>query len=103
MVMAIDEGSYDVLEIGSGELLGIEVLDEPPIDMDYYGMLNGFIEEDGYLDTIMLQAFVKERQFYDDSDAVAVLRLPWTSDQGEGMSYFLSIICYVCSMSKHWH
>lgn len=81
--MAIDEGSFD---IGSREALGINVLDEPPIDVDYYGMLNSFIEEDGYLDTIMLQAFVKERQLSDDSDALAVLRLPWTSDHCEGMS-----------------
>jgi hypothetical protein len=86
VAMAIDEGSFDVLEIGSREALGINVLDEPPIDVDYYGMLNSFIEEDGYLDTIMLQAFVKERRLSDDSDALAVLRLPWTSDQCEGMS-----------------
>ncbi|KAG0588569.1 hypothetical protein KC19_2G253100 [Ceratodon purpureus] len=84
VAMAIDEGNYDVLEIGSRDLLGINVLDEPPIDVDYYGMLNSFIEEDGYLDTIMLQAFVKERRFSDDSDAVAVMRLPWISDQSEG-------------------
>ena len=85
VAMAIDEGSYDILEIGSREVLSVEVLDEPPIDVDYYGMLNSFIEEDGYLDTIMVQAFVKERRFSDDGDAVAILRLPWDSDQGEGM------------------
>ena len=93
--MAIDEGNYDVLEIGSRDLLGINVLDEPPIDVDYYGMLNSFIEEDGYLDTIMLQAFVKERRFSDDSDAVAVMRLPWISDQSEGVFNKLHSICNV--------
>lgn len=81
VTMAIDEGRYD----GSREEPSVEVLEEPLINVDYFGMLNSFIEEDDYLDTIMLQAFVKERQFSDDSNGIAILRLPWTADQGEGM------------------
>jgi len=67
------------------KLVSLEALNEPLIDVDYFGMLNSFIEEDDYLDTIMLQTFVKESEFLDDKDGIAPQRLSWTIGQGENI------------------
>jgi hypothetical protein len=65
------------------KIVSVEALDDPPIDVDYFGMLNSFIEEDNYSNTITLQAFVKEREFLDGKDEIALQRLSWTIGQGK--------------------
>lgn len=76
--MTIDEGNYNDNRV--------EVLEEPPINVDYFGMLNNFIEEEDYLDTIILQSFVTQRQSSNNNHRNAMMKLPWSVDQGESKS-----------------